>query len=55
MTAASLAMDVVLAWANGKPGKRFRTRPIDMERAFRVKDTTLAPSAVCPACCGKTK
>ncbi|HTK12292.1 MAG TPA: ThiF family adenylyltransferase [Xanthobacteraceae bacterium] len=53
MAAASLALDVILGWGNGKPGARLRTRAIDLERSFAVKDTTLAPSAVCPACRGK--
>jgi molybdopterin/thiamine biosynthesis adenylyltransferase len=52
MVAASLAHDLILGWNNGKPGARLRTRAIDLEQSFAVKDTTLAPSAVCPACRG---
>lgn len=50
MAAAALALDLVLAWNNGKPGSLLRTRMLDPAQSIAAKDTTLAPSAACPAC-----
>lgn len=50
VSAAALALEAVLAWNQGKPGSRFRTRIYDPSQVFQVKDTTLAPSDSCPAC-----
>ena len=48
--AAALALDLVLAWNSGKPGSLLRTRLLDPAQSFAAKDTTLSPSAACPAC-----
>jgi molybdopterin/thiamine biosynthesis adenylyltransferase len=48
--AASLALDLILAWNTGRPGHLLRTRTFDLAQCFSPKDTTLEPSAACPAC-----
>ena len=48
--AAALACDVVIAWANGKPGPRLRTQVLDHDRAIHRKPTTPSPHKDCPSC-----
>lgn len=48
--AAALALDLVLAWNSGKSGSLLRARMLDPAQSLGAKDTTLAPSAACPAC-----
>jgi hypothetical protein len=52
ISAAARALDLVLAWNGGDPRHRFRTRVLDPDRSFQVKDTrmNLAPAPECPAC-----
>lgn len=49
-SAAALALDLVLAWNSGDPRHRFRTRVLDPDRSFQVKDMNLTPAPECPAC-----
>jgi hypothetical protein len=49
-SAAALALDLVLAWNSGDPRHRFRTRVLDPDRSFQVKDRNLTPAPECPAC-----
>ena len=55
VAAAALALDLVLAWNSGKPSSLLRTRMLDPVQSLAAKDTTLAPSAACPACGPKAK
>ena len=48
--AAALACDVIIAWANGKPGPRLRTQVLDHDRAIHRKPTTPSPHKDCPFC-----
>ena len=48
--AAALACDVIIAWANGKPGPRLRTQVLDHDRAIHRKPTTPSPHKDCPSC-----
>lgn len=50
MSAAALALDLVLAWNSGDPRHRFRTRVLDPGRSFQVRDMNLTPASECPAC-----
>lgn len=50
MSAASLTLDLILAWNSGNPGSRLRTRLLDPVQSIAAKDTTLTPSPACPAC-----
>lgn len=50
MSAAALALDLVLAWNSGHPRHRFRTRVLDPDRSFQIKDMNLTPAPECPAC-----
>lgn len=50
ISAAALALDLVLAWNSGDPRHRFRTRVLDPERSYQVKDMNLTPAPECPAC-----
>jgi molybdopterin/thiamine biosynthesis adenylyltransferase len=49
-TAATLALDLALSWNSGDPRHRFRTRVLDQNRSFQVKDMNLTPAPECPAC-----
>lgn len=49
-SAAALALDLVLAWNSGEPRHRFRTRVLDPDRGFQVKEMNLTPAPECPAC-----
>lgn len=49
-TAAGLALDAILAWANGNPSPRFRTQILDQNKAYKVKSGNPAPKKDCPAC-----
>jgi molybdopterin/thiamine biosynthesis adenylyltransferase len=50
ISAAALALDLVLAWNSGDPRHRFRTRVLDPDRSFQVKDMNLTPAVECPTC-----
>lgn len=50
VAAASLICEMVLAWAGGNIGHRFRSHLFDEKRAFFVKDSSPEPSRDCPAC-----
>jgi hypothetical protein len=50
MNAAGLATDLVIAWLEGKPSPRFRTRALEGSAARQVKNHDPAPLAQCPAC-----
>ncbi len=52
VTAAGLALEMMLDWAAGKPGKLLRTRLIDTnpEVTRIVKDTTPQKNKKCPLC-----
>jgi molybdopterin/thiamine biosynthesis adenylyltransferase len=49
-TAAALALDLVLAWNDGNPIHRFRTRVLNPTLCFQIKDMNLSASDECPAC-----
>ena len=53
VAAAALACDLVIDWANGNPGSRFRSLTLDGRRAYQIPDGSPAPLAVCPACGNK--
>ena len=48
--AAGLATELVVGWANGKPGPRLRTIAIDSKRSIQRKPTTPTRHEDCPAC-----
>jgi molybdopterin/thiamine biosynthesis adenylyltransferase len=50
VSAAALACDMVLDWANGGRGDRFRNITFDTRKAFEIADSSPAPTARCPAC-----
>ncbi len=50
VSAAALACDHILDWANGNRGTRFRTRTFDTAKAFRIDDCSPSLSEICPAC-----
>jgi molybdopterin/thiamine biosynthesis adenylyltransferase len=54
VSAAAMALDLVLDWNAGKPGHHLRTRTFDATQCFAPKDTTLSPSSTCPACASQT-
>ncbi len=52
VVAAAMACDLVLDWANGKPGHRLRNHIFDLKAAFQSASTSPAPSKACPECGG---
>ncbi|TXN41205.1 hypothetical protein FV232_09380 [Methylobacterium sp. WL30] len=50
VAAAALACDLVLDWANGDPGDRFRSLTLDTKRGLAVPPGSPAPIDTCPAC-----
>lgn len=52
VTAAALACELAIDWANGNPGNRFRSLTLDRRRAFQVQDGSPTPIEACPACEG---
>lgn len=50
VSAAAMACDMVLDWANGGRGDRFRNITFDKRKAFEIGNSSPAPSARCPAC-----
>lgn len=50
LSAASLATDAIIAWLQGDPGPRFRTRYIEDTPARRLKNQNIPPITGCPAC-----
>lgn len=50
VAAAALGCDLVLDWANEKPGDHFRSLVFDEKRAFHNKNGSPGPSETCPAC-----
>ncbi|WP_091681957.1 ThiF family adenylyltransferase [Methylobacterium sp. 275MFSha3.1] len=53
VAAAALACDLVIDWANGNPGHRFRSLTLDHHRAFQVQDGSPTKIEFCPACGGR--
>tara|TARA_R110000824_G_scaffold114141_3_gene264423 strand:+ start:542 stop:2221 length:1680 start_codon:yes stop_codon:yes gene_type:complete len=51
--AAGLSTEMILGWANGKPGSRLKTIVIDHERGAERQPTTPSPAAACPACAAR--
>jgi molybdopterin/thiamine biosynthesis adenylyltransferase len=49
-TAAALACEAALDWANGSASPRFRSRTLDPRLAYTVKDANPAKMRECPAC-----
>lgn len=49
-TAAGLACDMAIGWANDKPGARLRTIVLDHERGIERKPTCPSPHKTCPSC-----
>ncbi len=52
VAAAAMACDLVVDWANGNPGHRFRSLTLDNRRAFRVPNGSPTKLNHCPACGG---
>lgn len=50
MTAAALAIDMIIAWMNGAPTPRFRTRTVEATTLRSIKNQDLRPLDECPAC-----
>ncbi|BAQ46049.1 dinucleotide-utilizing enzymes [Methylobacterium aquaticum] len=50
VAAAALACEVVLDWANGDPGDRFRSLILDARSALPVPSGSPSPVEACPAC-----
>ena len=50
MSAAALALDIVIDWVGGNPSPRFRTRMRENAEVFRVKSQDLPKLESCPAC-----
>ncbi|UIY45312.1 ThiF family adenylyltransferase [Methylobacterium radiotolerans] len=50
VAAAALACDLVLDWANGDPGDRFRSLTLDAKRGLTVPASSPDPIETCPAC-----
>jgi hypothetical protein len=48
--AASLAMNLVLDWVNGKSSPTLRTRVLDTTQTAATADCDLQPDAECPIC-----
>lgn len=53
--AAGLATEMILGWANGKPGPRLKTVVVDHERGIDRPPTTPSASKDCPACAERSK
>ncbi len=49
-TAAGLACDMAIDWANDRPGPRFRTILLDPERGIRREPTSPTRHKDCPSC-----
>lgn len=50
MAAAALAIDLVIAWLEGNPSPRFRTRVVESAAVQRVKNQDISSLESCPAC-----
>lgn len=50
MAAAALATDLTIAWLQGDPKPRFRTRMLEGVSARTLKNQDVDPLAGCPAC-----
>jgi len=50
VSAAAMACDMVLDWANGIGGDRFRNITFDARKAFHISNSSPGPTARCPAC-----
>lgn len=50
MSAAALAVDVVIDWLKGDVSPRFRTRAIERANVNRIKNQDVEPLEECPAC-----
>lgn len=53
LSATSLATDAVIAWLNGDPIFRFRTRYIEETTARRLKNQNISPVSGCQGCMAK--
>lgn len=54
-TAAGLACDMAIGWANDKPGARLRTIVLDHERGIERKPTTPSAHNTCPSCLARDR
>ncbi|MGV3574626.1 MAG: ThiF family adenylyltransferase [Devosia sp.] len=50
VTAAAMACDMVIDWANGGRGDRFRNVTFDTSQAFEIANSSPGPTTGCPAC-----
>lgn len=50
MTAAALAIDIVVGWLEGDPSPRFRTRVLEGADVRQLKSQNISPLNACPAC-----
>jgi molybdopterin/thiamine biosynthesis adenylyltransferase len=50
VAAAAMACDMVLDWANGVRGDRFRNTTFDAGKAFTIANSSPGPTPRCPAC-----
>jgi hypothetical protein len=50
VSAAALASDLVLDWAKGAPGDRYRSLTFDGKQAFQSANASPSALAQCPAC-----
>lgn len=50
LSAAALAIDLVIGWMEGSPSPRFRTRVVENADVQRVKNQDFTPLESCPAC-----
>jgi molybdopterin/thiamine biosynthesis adenylyltransferase len=53
VAAAAMACDLVLDWANGSPGNRFRSLIFDADSAFLTRNSSPEAMKACPACGSK--
>ena len=54
-TAAGLACDMAIGWANDKPGARLRTIVLDHERGIERKPTSPSAHKTCPSCLSRDR
>jgi len=54
-TAAGLACDMAIGWANDKPGARLRTIVLDHERGIVRKPTSPSAHKSCPSCLARDR
>lgn len=54
MSAAALAVDMIISWLQGNPAPRFRTRSVEDANVRRLKNQDLAALSGCPACADRS-